>query len=149
TAMTGRSSELAGSAQQADARAADLRQQITRLEQALAQQQAAQAQLEQSLAHHAGALERLEQSERQLLEESLFHRDRSRHADIRWQAVNDQARTLASEVQRAQETLANLKQEQQEAAARCESLRSVVAGARARRQTLEQILNDRSYTAEA
>ena len=147
--MAGRSSELAGSAQQADARAAELRQQIASLEQAIAQQQAAQAQLEQSVAHHSGALERLEQSERQLLDESLFHRDRSRHADIRWQAVSDQARTLAAEVQRAQETLANLRQEQQEAAARCESLRSVVAAARARRQSLEQILNDRSYTAEA
>ena len=147
--MAGRSSELAGSAQQADARAAELRQQIASLEQAVAQQQAAQAQLEQSVAHHSGALERLEQSERQLLEESLFHRDRSRHADIRWQAVNDQARTLAEEVQRAQEQLANLRHEQQEAMARCESLRSVVAAARARRQTLEQILKDRSYTAEA
>ena len=148
-AMAGRSSELAGSAQQADARAAELRQKIASLEQAVAQQQATQAQLEQALAHHAGALERLEQSERQLLDESLFHRDRSRHADIRWQAVSDQARTLASEVAQAQEHLGNLRQEQQEAVARCESLRSVVAAARARRQTLEQILNDRTYTAEA
>ncbi len=149
SAIAGRSSELAGSAQQADAQAAELRRTIASLEQALAQQQTAQAQLEQSLAHHAGALERLEHSERQLLEESLFHRDRSRHAEVRWQAVGDQARTLAAEVQGAQEHLANLRQEQQAAGARCESLRSVVAAARARRQTLEQILKDRSYTAES
>lgn len=149
SAMAGRSSELAGSAQQADARAAELRRQIAGFDNALAQQQSAQAQIEQSLARHAGALERLEQSEQQLLEESLFHRERSHQADIRWQAVSDRARTLAAEVQRAQEHLANLRHEQQAAGARCESLRAVVAGARARRQTLEQILNDRSYTAEA
>ena len=149
SAIASRSSELAGSAQQADARMAELRQQISALEAALAQQQAAQAQAEQSLAHHAGALERLEQSERQLLEESLFHRDRSRNADIRWQSVSDRSHTLEAAVRAAQEQLANLRHEQQTAAACCESLRAVVAGARARRQTLEQILNDRSYTAEA
>jgi chromosome segregation protein len=147
--IASRSSELAGSAQQTDARMAELRLQISALDDSLAQQQAAQAQAEQSAAHHAGALERLEQSERQLLEESLFHRDRSRNADIRWQSVNDRSNALVAAVRTAQEHLANLRQEQQTAAGRCESLRAVVAGAHARRQTLEQILNDRSYTAEA
>ena len=147
--IASRSSELAGSAQQADARMAELRRQISTLDDALAQQQAAQAQAEQSVAHHGGALERLEQSEQQLLEESLFHRERSTTADIRWQSVNDRSHALEAAVRTAQEHLANLRQEQQTAAACCESLRAVVAGARARRQTLEQILNDRSYTAEA
>ena len=147
--IAGRSSELAGSTQLADARIAELRRQIATFDDSLARLQTAQAQAEQSLAHHGGALERLEQSEQQLLEESLFHRDRSQAAEIRWQSVNDRARTLEAAVVTAKEHLTNLQQEQQTASARCESLRAVVAGARARRQTLEQVLNDRSYTAEA
>jgi chromosome segregation protein len=149
SAITGRSSELASLAEQAEARSAELRLQITNLDQSLAQQQASHAQHEQSLAHHAGALERLEHSEQQLLEESLFHRDRSTNADIHWQLVSEQARALETEIQSAEGLLANLRHEQQTATERSESLRSLVAGARARRQTLEQILNDRSYTAEA
>ena len=149
SALADRSSELTGSSESANARLAELRAQIAAIDESLAQLQGTHAQAEQSLAHHAGALERLEQSERQLLEESLLHRERSQNAEIRWQAVTDRARTLDGSVRIAQDRLADLRRQQQETAARCEALRGSLAGARARRQTLEQILNDRSYTAES
>jgi hypothetical protein len=95
----------------------------------------------------AGRWSAWKQSEHQLLEESLFHREKSHMAEIRWQSVNDQARARGQST-RPRKRLANLRPATA-AAARCEVLRAVVAGTRARRETLEQILNDRSYTAEA
>ena len=73
-----RSAELAGSAQAADARMAELRRpdSATR-RRARATAGARRRRPNNPLAHHSGALERLEQSEQQLLEESLYHRERS------------------------------------------------------------------------
>jgi chromosome segregation protein len=143
------SSELAATTDFTEARVTELRRLINELEEALAQLQETQAQAEQSLAHHSGALEGLEKSERELLEESLYHRERSQVAAIRWQTVTEQARALEQSVLEARQRLATLRREQTEAMSRCEGLRDALASARARRQTLEQILKDRSYTAEA
>ncbi len=143
------SAQLAGSSQEAESRIAGLHRQIAELDAALRQLQNTQAQAEQSVAHHSGALERLEASEHQLLEESLYHREKSRMAEIRWQQVNDQAREIDQSLLEAQANLAEIRGQQQQTAARAEVLRGEVAGTRARRETLEQILNDRSYTAEA
>ena len=49
----------------------------------------------------------------------------------------------------AQAQLAELRREQQETAQRLETTREALSGARARRASLEQILNDRAYTADA
>ena len=147
--LAGGSAELAGSTEATEARIADLRRQMVEMDAALAQLSGEEAQAAQAMAHHAGALERLETSEQQLLEESLYHRERSRMAEIRWQSVNAQARDLEQSLGEAQSRLADARREQQQTAARAETLRDSLAGARARRETLEQILNDRSYTAEA
>ena len=77
-----RSSELSVVSQSAEVRIAESRRRIQQHEQTLAQVQDAQAQAEQVLAHHSGALERLEQSEQALLEESLAHREGSQAADL-------------------------------------------------------------------
>src|SRR4029077_6713714 len=90
----------------AEARIAESRRRIQQHEQTLAQVQDAQAQAEQVLAHHSGALERLEQSEQALLEESLAHREGSQAADLRWQAVTERGRFLERSVADAQQRLA-------------------------------------------
>lgn len=56
---------------------------------------------------------------------------------------------LAEQVRQMQQALAALRSSQQEAAHRNETLREELSAARARRGSLEQILNDRAYTAEA
>ena len=79
-----------------------LRQRTVELDQLRERLQEEEAQAAQALAHHSGALERLEHSEHQFLEESLYHRDRSHEAEIRWQTVTDQARELEQSVTAAQ-----------------------------------------------
>jgi chromosome segregation protein len=144
-----RSADLDREAQTAELRVAELAREMSVGDQTLTRLQGEQAQAEQALAHHAGALERLEGSEQQLIEESLHYRERSHVAEVRWQAATEQARSAELSVEAAQARLGGLREAQQEQAARCEALRGELAAARARRQTLEQVLNDRSYTAEA
>ncbi len=148
-ALADRSTDLAGSVQAAEILIAGLRLETAELDATLERLQQEQAQAAQSLAHHSGALERLEQSERELLEESLHYRERSHVAEIRWQTVTGQARTLEQSVLSGEARLADLRRQQQETAARSDALRDSLAEARARRQSLQQILQDRSYTAEA
>ncbi|HEY4579643.1 MAG TPA: AAA family ATPase, partial [Candidatus Acidoferrales bacterium] len=148
-ALGDRSAELAGAAEATEARSAGLRSQIAECQETLARLQETERETAQSLAHNAGALERLEKSERQVLEESLQYRQRSDATEIRWQHATDRARSLAESVQSLQTELTALHQEREQASARCEALRESLTGSRARRQTLERILNDRSYSAEA
>ncbi|HEY1865689.1 MAG TPA: AAA family ATPase, partial [Candidatus Acidoferrales bacterium] len=149
SALVGRAAELAGASGAAEQRIGELHRATEELDELLVQLQGEHAQATQSLAHHSGALERLEATERQLLESSRNHTERSRLAEIRWESVNDEARILQQSLQDAQARLATLRVEQQQATAQCESFRDSLAAARARRETLAQILNDRSYTAEA
>ena len=60
-----------------------------------------------------------------------------------------QARIWKQTVRDAQARLANLRREQQETAAQSRRLREALSGERARSSSIEQILNDRSYTADA
>ncbi len=147
--LAGRSLELTGTAQSTEAFIAGLGRQMDELEERLEALQGEQARAAESLAHHAGALERLEHTEHQLLEESLHYRERSHVAELRWQAVTEQARTLEQGEQAAHARVAELRREQQATTTRNEGLRDGLAGTRARLRTLEQILQDHSYTAEA
>jgi chromosome segregation protein len=149
TRLTERTQELAGSAQATEARIAELRQTAGQLGEELTRLHGEFAQAEQVLAHHADALGRQEQAEQQLLEEALHDRERAQAADLHLQAALDRAHDLKGVVRDTQERLAELRREQQQTQARAEAARDVLAGARARHSSLEQILNERSYTAEA
>ena len=59
------------------------------------------------------------------------------------------SRSLEETVRAAQGRIADLRRQQQETTQRAESARDALAGGRARRSSVEQILNDRSYTADA
>ena len=149
SALAARANELTGTSGTAEQRIGELRRQGFLLEEKLKQLQREQAQAEQSLAHHSGALERVEQSEQRLLGESRDHEERSKLAESRWEAVEAQTRSLEEELAAVQLRVAELRRDQQVTSAHSETLRDALAGARARHQTLQQILNDRSYTAEA
>jgi chromosome segregation protein len=148
-ALASHAADLAGESGAAERRIAELRRAATDLDETLVQLQNVQAQAAQSLAHHSGALERLETTQQQLLESSRNQTERLHFAEMRWEEVNDQARVLQQSVQDARTRLADLHLERQQAAAQCEALRDAFAATHARQETLAQILNDRSYTAEA
>ena len=148
-ALGNRSAELAGAAEANETISAELRRQIIESQETLARLQETERETAHSLAHNAGALEHLEQSEQRLLGESAHHRQRADATEVRWQDATSRARALGESVQAMQLRVAAFHQERQQAAGACESLREALTGARARRQTLERILNDRSYSAEA
>ena len=143
-----RSSEFSAVSHSAEARITESRSRIRQFDQALADVQDAHAQAEQLLAHHSGALERLEQSEQALLEESLHYREASQAADLRWQAATERARFLDRSVSDAQERLSSYRRDQAEMASRSDGVRDSLGAVRARRHALGQVLQDRSYSTE-
>jgi chromosome segregation protein len=147
--LSERTQELTSSAQAAEERIAELRLATGQLGEELTRLHGEYAQAEQALAHHVEALAHQEQTEQQLLEEALHHRERAQAADLYWQAAVERARSLEHAVRETQARIAERRGQQQETTTSFESARDALAGARARRASLEQILNDRSYTADA
>ncbi len=143
-----RSTELSTINLSAETRIAESRRRIQEYDQTLAQIQQTQAQAEQLLAHHSGALEKLENSEHALLEESLQYRESSLAADLRWQSETEALRVLEASVAEAQQRLAEYRRNQAETALQCDAVRDSLASVRARRYAVEQVLSDRSYSTE-
>ncbi len=149
-------SELAAHGQQlsvdtqlAEEHIAALRQSSGELNDQLSQLQTEQAQAEASLALHIESLGRKQAAEQQLLEDSLHHRERDQAAEFHFQASGERARNAELEVQALQTRIGELRHSRLELEARAESARDAAASVRARRKTLEQVLNDRAYTAES
>jgi chromosome segregation protein len=143
------SAEISGVHDSTEEHIAALRRSSAELADELVRLQGEQAQAEQSLAHFVQAVARSEQREQQLLEESLHHRDRAQAADLHWQSVQERTRRLEESVRNAQARIVELRERQREAAARAESARDALAGGRARRASVAQILDERSYTDDA
>ena len=141
--------EISGAHDSVEDRIASLRRAAAELGDELTRLHGDQAQAEQTLAHHIESVTRFEQREQQLLEESLHHRERAQAADQHWQSVLERARRLEEMVRDAQARIADLRHQQHAATAQANSSRDALASGRARRASVEQILNDRSYTADA
>ena len=143
------SAEISGAHDSAEGRIAALRRSAAELGEELTRLHGDQAQAEQTLAHHIESVTRYEQQEQQLLEEALHHRDRAQAADLHWQSVLERTRRLEELVRNAQARIADLRRQQHEVTAQAGASRDSLASGRARRASVEQILNDRSYTADA
>jgi chromosome segregation protein len=148
-ALGERSAELATATEATDSRSAELRRQIGECQETLGKLQETERETAHSLARNAGALEHLEEAARRLIEETSQHRGRADAAENQWQDAAGRSRELGEAIQAMQLRLRASNEEREQASAHCESLRETLSGARARRQTLERILNDRSYSAEA
>jgi chromosome segregation protein len=148
-ALSAASAEISGAHESTEARITALRRSAADLGDELTRLHGEQAQAEQALAHHVEGVARYQRQEQDLLEEALHHRERAQAADLHWQSVLDRSRSLEQIVRNAQERITELRHEQHETTARAESSRDALAGGRARRASVEQILNDRSYTADA
>ncbi|HYL60785.1 MAG TPA: hypothetical protein VEU51_18105, partial [Candidatus Acidoferrales bacterium] len=149
TNLVATTAEISGAHDSAEERIAALRRSAAELGDELTRLHGDQAQAEQTLAHHVESVRRYEQQEQQLLEEALHHRERAQAADLHWQSVLERTRRLEELVRNAQARIADLRRQQHEATAQAAASRDALASGRARRASVEQILNDRSYTADA
>jgi chromosome segregation protein len=156
TTLTGNVNGLAVRAQtrasqihESEVRIDALRQCASEASESLLRLHGEQKQAEEALVHQAAAMQKLETTEASLLESSLQVRDRADRAAFDWEAANAQLAALQQQVAALHTRIAGLREERDAAAKQAETLRDSLSGARAKHATLTQVLNDRSYTADA
>ena len=108
-----------------------------------------QKQAEEALVHHQDAFRKREASEHELLETSIRIRDEADQAAYDWEAANGQLKALTQNAAALQTRIAELRPQRETTTQKVDALRNSLSGVRARHETLTQILNDRSYTADA
>jgi chromosome segregation protein len=108
-----------------------------------------QKQAEEALVHQNAALQKRQAHEAELLESSIKVRDDAERAALEFEAASGQLGALTVKAAELQTSIGVLRQERQRMSAEADALRESVVGVRARHATLTQILNDRSYTANA
>src|SRR4029077_15365720 len=101
------------------------------------------------LVHQNAALKKGEASEGELLESSIKVRDDAERAALELEAANAQLHLLMAKAAELLGSIGTLRQGREATAAQADALREAGGGVRARHATLTQILNDRSYTADA
>ena len=154
--LTGRVEDLAG---RAHSRAALITESEERIEalrrseleagESLLRLHGEQKQAEEALVHQGQALYKLESNEHELLESSIKVRDDADSAAHEFEAASGQLGVLKQKAADWQATIHELRQEQETIKQQVDALRDSLSGVRARHSTLTQILNDRSYTADA
>jgi chromosome segregation protein len=155
-ALNGRVSELAA---HAESRAAQIQESEERIEllrrsaseagESLLRLHGEQKQAEEALVHLTEALRKREENEHELLETSIRVRDDDDQAAYALESATGELNTLSKSVAELQARLAELRQQREVTTQKADQLRDALSGVRARHATLTQILNDRSYTAEA
>jgi chromosome segregation protein len=138
------STELAANEQRAE----ELRSEAARLVEEMTELDRAQAQAEAALSVHAEARARIEQADAQFRAELDEHARRAAAAEASWREAEAQARALENSVKNWQARIFGLKHEQQSTAQRYDQVRADLAQHSARKATLEQILSERTYTAD-
>jgi chromosome segregation protein len=147
--LSAQGTEHTQTAQQTEARIASLRKSASEWTDQLELLQTEHAQADAQLGQLVETLGKKQLDEQGLLEESLHHRDRDQTAEVHYQGIFARARRVESEVQAVKARIAELRHSRQELEARCDAARDAASSVRAKRSTLEQVLNDRAYTAEA
>jgi chromosome segregation protein len=108
-----------------------------------------QKQAEEALVHHLDSLRKREANEHELLETSIRIRDDADQAAYDWEAASGKLNALSQNAATLQSRIADLRQQREATTQKADVLRDSLSGVRARHETLTQILNDRSYTADA
>jgi chromosome segregation protein len=155
-ALTGRVEDLAGRAHsratliaESEARIEALRRSELEAGESLLRLHGEQKQAEEALVHQGQALYKLETNEHELLESSIQVRDDADSAAHEFEAASGQLSVLKQKAADWQATIQELRQEQETIKQQVDALRDSLSSVRARHSTLTQILNDRSYTADA
>jgi chromosome segregation protein len=155
-ALTAHVEELAkradsGAAQiaQSEARIEALRRSSSEAGESLLRLHGEQKQAEEALVHQTEALRRLETSEHDLLETSMRARDDAERAAFDHESAAGKLNALKQTAGELQARIVGFREQRGALSKEAEALRDSLAGVRARHTTLKQILNDRSYTADA
>ena len=146
---TERVASSAGEQERLEARIAELHQLAARLVEESAREQAESLQAEEAAARHAAAEEQRGVALRAIEEECAGLKERVAAAEITFQQAQNQAWEFGNAVQDSQARLAELRNSQREAGKQLEVTRESLSAERARRTSIEQILSDRAYTADA
>jgi chromosome segregation protein len=147
--LTVRAQTRATQIHESEVRIDALRQCASEASESLLRLHGEQQKAEEALVHQGAALQKLETTEGALLEMSLQVRDSADKAASEWETANGQLSALRQQVAALQTRIAGLKEERDATAKQAEALRDSLSGARAKHATLTQVLNDRSYTADA
>jgi chromosome segregation protein len=132
-----------------EARVEALRKAASQAGESLLRLHGEQKQAEEALLHQGEALRKREATEHDLLEASIKLRDNSEEAAHALESANAQLAALKQQTVELQSKTGVLRTERGERSKQMEALRDSLAAVRARHATLTQILNDRSYTADA
>src|SRR5467141_988252 len=148
-----------GLANRAESRAAQIAAVETRIEllrrsaseagESLLRLHGEQKQAEEALVHQAEALRKLEATEHDVLEASMRARDDADGAAHDFDSASGRLSALKRSTTQVQATIVGLREQRAAMTKQADALRDSLAGVRARHSTLTQILNDRSYTADA
>src|SRR6516162_4100160 len=155
-ALNGRVEELLQRVEQraveirdAEGRIEALRQRASEAGESLLRLHGVQKQAEEALAHQTEALRKLEANEHEVLETSTRARDDAERVAHELEAVSGQFGALKQNAAELQAKIGGLREQRDGLTKEADALRDALASVRARHSTLTQILNDRSYTAEA
>ena len=140
-----RATQISGS----EARIEALRRSSSEAGESLLRLHGEQKQAEEALVHQAEALRKLEANEHDLLETSMRARDDAETAAFDHESATAQLNALKQNAADLQSKIAGFREQRDVMSNEAGALRDSLAGVRARHSTLTQILNDRSYTADA
>ncbi|HUJ30559.1 MAG TPA: chromosome segregation protein SMC [Candidatus Acidoferrum sp.] len=143
------SSASAGHQQQLETRMEELRQLAGRLVAESARLQAESQQAEEAATRHAAAEGERSSALRGAETEFSSLEERVSAADIAFEAAELSARQLGTAVRDAQARLVDLRRVRQETSQQLEETRQSLSAERARHASVEKILADRAYTADA
>ncbi|MGA9885325.1 MAG: chromosome segregation protein SMC [Candidatus Acidiferrales bacterium] len=128
---------------------AQLRQLAARLVEESARAQAESLQAEEAAARHTAAETHRAEALRAVEEECAALGARATSAEMGFANAENESRRLAAVVREAQSRIGELRQTQQETGAQLERVRRELSGESARKASLERILSERTYTADA
>jgi chromosome segregation protein len=135
--------------QQLETRIEAFRQLAGRLVEESAREQAESLQAEEAAARHTAAEEQRAGSMRAIERECTALEAQVMTAGLAYQENSQRAQTLGAAVRDSQARLAELRRSQQETAQQLEKSRENLSAERARHASIEQILSERAYTADA
>ena len=132
-----------------ETRMGELRRLASALVEESARGQAESLQAEEAATRHTSAEEQRAAAIRTMEQECATLQTHVDGADAAFQQAGQQAQEFATAVREAQARLAHLRQTQQETGQHLEQVRQELSAERARHVSIEQILRERAYTADA
>jgi chromosome segregation protein len=134
---------------QLESRMEELRRMAGQLAEEAAHRQAESLQAEEVAARHTAAEEQRATGIREMEVLCAALQSTADSADAGFQTAEQRARELGEAVREAQSQLAGFRQSEQETSQRLEQVRQDLSAERARHASVEQILRERAYTADA